>query len=133
MVTQWLALAREDLLAGESILTAPLSSYGTASFHAQQAAEKALKALLVKHQTEFSKSHNIGQLLRLAEPPAPGISERLESARTLTPYAVTVRYPGEGPLPDRDEAADHLALARRVVDEVVALLDPYLEAGPPAV
>jgi outer membrane protein OmpA-like peptidoglycan-associated protein/HEPN domain-containing protein len=81
LVTQWLALAREDLLAGESILTAPLSSYGTASFHAQQAAEKALKALLVKHQTEFSKSHNIGQLLRLAEPPAPGISERLELAR----------------------------------------------------
>lgn len=88
-----MALAREDLLAGESILTLSMPSYGSASFHAQQAAEKSLKGLLVRHQVEFTKTHNIGQLLRLAEPLAPGIGERLVEAATLTPFGVRVRYP----------------------------------------
>ncbi len=53
-VRQWLGKANDDLracrLAGESELLA------IAGFHAQQAAEKALKAILVWHQVEFSMS-----------------------------------------------------------------------------
>ena len=108
-----------------------MSWYGSASFHAQQATEKSLKALLVRHEIAFPKTHNVEQLLQLAEPVTPGIGEGLAEARTLTPYAVRVRYPGEGPLPDRDQAGRHLALARRVLDEVALLLKPYLDAGPP--
>lgn len=46
LVRAWLTKAEEDLRAAEAILAAPMPSYGTASFHAQQGAEKALKALL---------------------------------------------------------------------------------------
>ncbi len=130
-MNQWLALAREDVVAGDAILKVAMGSYASASFHAQQAAEKALKALLVRHGVEFSKTHNIGQLLRLAEPVAPAIGEQLAGARVLTPYAVRVRYPGEGPTPDQNEAREHLTLARKVVEEVTALLKPYLDAGRP--
>ena len=124
-------MAAEDLLVGAAALELSMASHGLASFHAQQAAEKALKALLTKHEIEFGKTHNIGQLLRLSDGAVPGIDERLAEARTLTPYAVRARYPGEGPLPDREEAGRHLALARRVLDEVALLLKPYLDAGPP--
>lgn len=127
----WLEKAEEDFLAGDLILKGPMPSYGAASFHAQQAAEKALKALLIRHQVESGKTHNIGELLRLAEPVAPGIGERLGEARGLTPYAVRVRYPGEGPPVGRDEAGHHLALAHKVIDTVAGLLKSYLDAGRP--
>lgn len=106
-------------------------SYRLVSFHAQQAAEKSLKALLIRHQVEFGRTHNLGELLRLAEPVAPGIDQTLSEARALTPYAVTARYPGEEPLPDRAEAGRHFTLARRVLEHIRALLKPYLDAGRP--
>lgn len=127
----WLAKAEEDLLAGDLILRGSMPSYETVSFHAQQAAEKALKALLVRYQVDFSKTHNIGELLLLAELVAPRISEKLAETRTLTPYAVGARYPGEGPQVDREEADQHLSLARKVVGIIDALLKPYLDAGRP--
>ena len=79
---------------GEAGLAASMASFEGVSFHAQQAAEKALKGLLVRYQIEFDRMHNLEALLRLAEPVAPGISEELASAPWLTPFAVTARYPG---------------------------------------
>lgn len=64
-----------------------MSSFEGVSFHAQQAAEKAVKALLIHHQVEFDRTHNLEALLRLAEPVAPGISEDLANAPWLTPFA----------------------------------------------
>jgi HEPN domain-containing protein len=46
-VAAWLASAVNDLTTGEAALGASMSSYETASFHVQQAAEKSLKALLI--------------------------------------------------------------------------------------
>lgn len=108
-----------------------MSWYGSVSFHGQQAAEKSLKALLVRHEISFPNTHNVEQLLQLARPAAPGLDERLAGARTLTPYAVRLRYPGEGPLPDREAARGHLDLAKKVLEEVRSFLAPYLDAGPP--
>jgi len=131
LVKAWLAAAEEDLLAADLILNGPMPSYRLVSFHAQQAAEKLLKALLIRHQVEFGNTHNLGELLRLAVPVAPGIDQMLAEARALTPYAVKARYPGEEPLPDRAEAGRHFALARKVSEHIRALLKPYLDAGRP--
>ncbi|MEO7913151.1 MAG: HEPN domain-containing protein, partial [Roseiflexaceae bacterium] len=64
LVAQWLGRARSYLiLAGmtedERLLPEILA------FHAQQAAEKALKALLVHHQVEFPRTHVIALLINL--------------------------------------------------------------------
>lgn len=131
LVKAWLATAEEDLLAADLILSGSMPSYRLVSFHAQQAAEKSLKALLIRHQVEFGNTHNLGELLRLAAPVAPGIDQMLAEARALTPYAVKARYPGEEPPPDRNEAGRHLALARKVLEYIRALLKPYLDAGRP--
>jgi HEPN domain-containing protein len=109
-----------------------MSSYDIVSFHAQQAAEKSLKAVLIRHQVVFGKTHDIGQLLSLVEPVAPDLRARTSGAEALTPYAVASRYPGVEPPVYRDEARRHLALAHQVLDAVSALLRPYLEAGRPA-
>ncbi len=130
-VKLWLAKAEQDLLAGDLILKGAMPSYEAVSFHAQQAAEKALKALLIRHQVEFSKTHDLGELLRLAEPVASGLTEKLGAAEALTLYAVDARYPTEKPAVGRDEAARDLAVARRVLETVRELLKSYLDAGGP--
>lgn len=106
-----------------------MPSYETASFHAQQAAEKALKALLVRYQVDFRKTHDLGELLRLAEPVAPGISQALGEVEALTPHAVDSRYPTAGVPVEREAAARGLALAERVCAHVRGLLSDYLSGG----
>ncbi len=108
-----------------------MPSYDLVGFHAQQAAEKALKALLIRHQVKFRKTHDLGKLLDLAEPIAPGVRQELADIRALTPYAVDVRYPSDEPALGREEASSHLAAARKALDHVDGLLKPYLDAGRP--
>ena len=108
-----------------------MPSYGAVSFHAQQTAEKGLKALLIRHQVEFSKTHNLGEILQLAESVVPGTAQKLADAEVLTPYAVETRYPADEPPVEREDASRHLMMARKVLDAVAALLKSYLEAGRP--
>jgi HEPN domain-containing protein len=119
-------------LAADLIVGGDLPTYWPASFHAQQAAEKALKGLLTRHQIEFAKTHNIGELLQLTERAVTGFSGHLDSARELTRHAVTDRYPGEEIPINREAAGRHVDLARGVVDIVKAELRSYLDAGRPS-
>ncbi|MDP7129290.1 MAG: HEPN domain-containing protein [Planctomycetota bacterium] len=76
-------------------------------FHTQQAAEKALKALLIAHGISSPKTHNIRTLLDLLPPdrsPPPAVVE----AASLTGYAVTPRYPGDYEAEGEEEY--HLAM-----------------------
>ena len=97
-----LALEREEILAEQ------------VCFHAQQAAEKALKTVLVAKQQRFPPVHDLEQLLevvRQAHIPLPAWSDALLD---LTPYAVETRYPGywEEITPDeRNRAIELAALA----------------------
>jgi HEPN domain-containing protein len=61
-------------------------------FHAQQAVEKYLKALLTRHQTEFPKTHVIRRLLLLLQPVEPALADALEDANWLSPFGVDIRY-----------------------------------------
>ena len=108
-----------------------MPTYDLVGFHAQQAAEKALKALLVRHGIRFDKTHDLGQLLQQVEPVAPGTAAALADAEELTAHAVGARYPGREPPLDREEAARRLAVANAVLAHVRALLQPYLEGRPP--
>jgi HEPN domain-containing protein len=89
-----------------------------ACFHAQQAAEKYLKALLTWHQIEFPKTHAIEQLLDLVKQADAETASSLRDAVALTPYGVDIRYPGDQPEPSLEEARDAVEVARRVRDAV---------------
>jgi HEPN domain-containing protein len=62
---EWLAKAETDLLVCERLLAQGAEFSEVVAFHAQQAAEKSLKALLVARQVEFPKTHDIERLLEL--------------------------------------------------------------------
>ena len=128
IIRQWLAKADQDMRAGEALLAADPPFLYPGCFHAQQAAEKYLKALLTCHQIEFPKTHAIEQLLDLLEPMIPDIASGLRDAVALTPFGVDIRYPGDQPEPDRQEANQAMELARQVRDAVLPLL-PTANSG----
>ncbi len=84
-------------------------------FQAQQAAEKALKAVCLAHRIEFPFTHDIRYLMRLlAEhglvPPA-----ELRPAAILSDYAVATRYPGATEPVTVEEYGEALNLAERIL------------------
>ncbi|MBL7162462.1 MAG: HEPN domain-containing protein [Anaerolineales bacterium] len=121
-VQQWLNKAESDLAAADVLLTTDALDYYPCAFHCQQAAEKFIKAYLVRHQIEFRKTHDLEFLLRLTGQQL----ENLESCTWLTPYGVEFRYPGE-PEVDRATAQHALDEARQVRQVIMEHLESYLE------
>lgn len=128
VVRHWLTKAANDLKNAEHTLTLPDPEcpLDTVCFHAQQCAEKALKALLVSRGIPIEKTHNIGQLLYLCQPESAWV-EKLEGLGKLTHYAVDTRYAGSPSEEiDRQEAIWAVGLARRAFDEVQRQLASFL-------
>jgi HEPN domain-containing protein len=73
-------------------------------FHAQQAAEKLIKAVLTVHGVTFVKSHALSYLIGLVEENDLDAPEELSEADVLSPWAVEFRYEGEEP-PALDRSA----------------------------
>ena len=65
-----------------------------ACFHAQQSAEKALKAVLLFKRIEFPLVHDIKTLVSLLQGNAIPFPPEIREAGLLTPYAAETRYPG---------------------------------------
>ncbi|MFC1573017.1 HEPN domain-containing protein [Candidatus Eisenbacteria bacterium] len=83
-------------------------------FHAQQAAEKALKAVLIARAIPPPRTHNIGTLLDLL-PADSSPSPEVRSAAILTDYAVMTRYPADAEPVEEDEYREAVRLAEIVV------------------
>jgi len=92
---EWLNRAHSDLVLARA---AEADIYlEDLCFHAQQAAEKAVKALLIMYGVEFPYVHDIAQLVTLLERAGQEIPEPVRQAERLTRFAVFSRYPGVGP------------------------------------
>ncbi|MBI3657217.1 MAG: HEPN domain-containing protein [Acidobacteria bacterium] len=124
LVMQWLAKADEDFGVAEHFVFENSPYLNAIGFHAQQAAEKYLKAFLVHSQIEFPKSHDIDRLLNLVATVDKNLSEPLRDAVVLTDYAVEVRYPVDLPEITPLEAREALSLAKRVREAVKHRLAP---------
>jgi HEPN domain-containing protein len=121
----WLAKAGLDLRAADLELRTPdLALWGDVTFHAQQAAEKALKALLAWHDRPFRKTHSIEELGRLCVTITPELSSAVDAAVPLTAYAWKFRYPGDIGEPSMNEAERALQVARSLVQAIERLLPP---------
>ena len=113
------------------MLAGDLDDYETVGFHAQQAAEKFLKAVLVKHQVEFPKSHDLVRLRTLVSRVDQALADVVAAADSLTPHGVEFRYPGEVAPLSHEQGAEAVRLAERVRDAVLGHLRDYLAAGRP--
>ncbi len=125
-VQQWLNKAEGDLAAAEILLASEVHDYFPCAFHCQQAAEKFLKAYLVRHQIEFRKTHDLDQLLRLASQAEPALQEELASCGWLSPFGVEFRYPGDYPEVNWATAQYALTQAKRVRQVIMEHLTSYL-------
>ena len=116
-VSEWLARADEDLQLATYALTMHAPPYRLIAYHAQQCAEKCLKAFLVFHNIDFPFTHNIGRLLVLCGDHASW-GHALEDADELTAYGITTRYPGEDRIVTKEEAEGAIDAAQRVRTQV---------------
>jgi HEPN domain-containing protein len=84
-------------------------------FHAQQAAEKGLKAVLLHRKIEFPFIHDIEALLEIMTQGGLVMPPDVTDAGALTPYAVEARYPGYEEEITPSQVAEAIRLAERVV------------------
>lgn len=82
----------------------------------QQSAEKYLKALLLRHQAGFPKTHDMKQLLDLVAHAEPEVRLFREQILSLDPYGVDIRYPGlQATVGEAKEAIMAMKKVRRFV------------------
>jgi HEPN domain-containing protein len=112
---RWLRYALEDLGAAEKGAADPEAIPRHACFNAQQAAEKALKAVLVYANIEIPKRHDIDGLRHLVPQDWLIAQSPLEMGK-LTIWAIEARYPTELPDATERDAQAAAALAREAVD-----------------
>ena len=126
IVEQWLAKADEDLGVAQHLLATNTSYFPTIGFHAQQAAEKFLKAFLVLCQVEFRKTHDLGELLDLVAGIDTPLADSLQQTTALNPYSVAFRYPGDAPHVSLEDVQHAVNLATAVRGSIVAAIEGRL-------
>ena len=114
LAAEWLVKADDDMTVAENLPTEGSAYTNAITFHCQQAAEKYLKALLTWHAVEFPKTHDLDQLLDLAQTIDKRLADSLRDVIVLTPYGVELRYPGDRPDATLEQAREAVRLAREV-------------------
>lgn len=90
---EWLDRARGDLALASASLPEG-AFYEDLCYHAQQAAEKALKAVILKQGLTFRYVHDLDELIVDLEQGDVQIPPEVEAAVELSAYASETRYPG---------------------------------------
>ena len=122
----WLSYAKSDLAL--ATLPAPQGvMLEMLCFHAQQAAEKSIKAILIWRAIPFPKTHSVEHLIDLLPADIPRTPDLVASSQ-LTAYAVIPRYPGFEVPVSEERYRDAVRLAEAVVKWAEETLKP---AGTP--
>ena len=87
----WLIRAAGNLRIARSLL--PGVELAELCFNAHQAAEKAIKAALIKLDIPYPHVHDLRRLFRLFAEAGIAVPGRVAEAARLTDYAVRARYP----------------------------------------
>lgn len=110
LTREWREKAEGDLGTAERESVGP--NPDAVAFHAQQCAEKYIKAVLCERDIVFARTHDLVNLARLVSPPSDALLALSPRLKALTTSAVEVRYPGS--VTTSDEAKESLATARDV-------------------
>ena len=110
---EWLNRAASSLaLAG---LRGPEIYLEDLCLQAQQAAEKAIKAVMIARNIEFPYVHDLAVLLTILEERGEDVPESVWRAERLTRFAVVTRYPGTEPAVTEAQLREALETAKVVV------------------
>ncbi len=94
MSAEWVQKAEGDYRVAARESAAPDAVCDAVCFHCHQCVEKYLKAVLVEHDVDFEKIHDLEALMYVCKPFAPGLEKHREGLIWLTQFSVRVRYPG---------------------------------------
>jgi HEPN domain-containing protein len=120
---EWMSHAESDLRLARLAAGDQQVRREQACFHLQQAAEKAIKAVLLARRVDFPLTHDIEQLLEIAEESGLDLPEDVRESGMLSPYAVETRYPGSW----FEISADDLQQAMRVAEATVCWANSTLK------
>lgn len=87
-----LRAAGVDVAASKALDAAPGMADTVIGFHAQQACEKCLKAVLATQGTEIPRTHDLLRLIELLEAQGIAVPASAQWIDALNPYAVEARY-----------------------------------------
>jgi len=123
-----LRMARKDLAALDGMLSEETFAEEVYGFHAQQAAEKALKCWLCVLTDEAPRTHDLEQLLVLLEEAGADVPAEFLDLMDLTDFAVIFRY-GEIDLDADINRPAVLEQAVRLVEHIEGVLREAEEQG----
>jgi|WetSurMetagenome_2_1015567.scaffolds.fasta_scaffold178259_1 HEPN domain-containing protein len=128
-ISTWIKIAEDDLRSAEYLLTMGDSApFNVICFHAQQSAEKYLKSLLIYHEVDFAKTHDLIVLLNWV-PPSANLAVNPENLLTLNRYGIQPRYPGDWWPYSKTDAEEAVVLAKAAREAVRDCLPASALAG----
>ncbi len=118
-----LRLADRDIYAFRVLSEDAHAHLSIICFHAQQAVEKSLKAVLFAQQIEFRRTHNLTELAALLRQNNCEVPIGDEALWRLNPYAVTFRYDDRDiELLTREDAASWMNAIRAWAESQIGLV-----------
>ncbi len=115
-----LGRADGDLALVRHVLDNPDIHDAIVGFHAQQAVEKSLKAVLAAREVDYAKTHALGYLIDLVQANGIDVTPGVLKAAELNPWAVEFRYEADSePALDRHAALELIEGIRRWADEQI--------------
>ena len=125
---EWLALAKSDLLAAERLLSEPALT-NIVAFHAQQAVEKSMKAVVEELGLGVIKTHNLVRLCELIRPHLSIVSD-WDMLDRLDAVYIEARYPGDLGLlpfgkPSQEEAKIYFDFAVDIFNQILLALESH--------
>lgn len=118
LVQEWLDKAYDDELNAKSILTHKDGTPGAVCFLSQQMAEKLLKGLLVFHEREFPKMHDLLLISKLTLDMEPEIITFINDLKVINHYYIETRYPGDYPEFSWQDAEKAFSIAKKLKEFV---------------
>jgi HEPN domain-containing protein len=121
---EWLNRARSNLTRAQMSADLPGVYLEDLCFDAQQAAEKAIKGVLLHRHLDFPYVHDLAELLGRLETAGEVIPDSVRAATPLTRYAIVTRYPGAAEPVTRDDYSRAVEVATAVVRWAEAIITP---------
>jgi HEPN domain-containing protein len=119
----WLRHAKSDLALARQAPSGDVLAE-TLCFHAQQAVEKSIKAVLISVGIAFPEAHSIERLVGML-PTAVSRGPDLLAAEWLTVYATILRYPGA----QETVSEERLREAQRLAEAVLRWAEGTVHGG----
>lgn len=123
LIIRWIQKADHDLGTAILVKNHNPEYRDTIAFHCQQAVEKYLKAVLIKLNISFSKTHDLVFLLELINENENIEKLLFEKALELQDYEVEIRYPDETIELSENDIRSAIKIAQEFREWIISRLD----------